>query len=164
MDGSFSPRWSIGGAMLLLPAACGGETHVFRSDGIVVRVPAGWHVSTRPLNGVTDPVQRFLLSSVSVPPNASAGNGYLPPSDAVLAQVIEEAPPDYSNPWPKRPAHFKIGKLGRMETLDGKRWGELFFRDHGRHLYLFVWVGRHAHRAQVAALLHALDGLQVGAP
>jgi len=137
---------------------------VFRADGITVRVPAGWHVSTRPLNGVSDPVQRFVLSSVSVPPNASSGNGYLPPSDAVLAQVLEEEPADYSNPWPKRPAHFKIGRLGRMETLDGKRWGELLFRDHERHLYVFVWVGRHAGGPQLTALLHALDGLQVRAP
>lgn len=149
--------------MLLLLAACGGGTHVFRTDGIVVQVPAGWHVSTRPLNGVSDPVQRFVLSSVSVPPHPSAANGYLPPSDGVLAQVLEEAPPDYSNPWPRRPAHFKIGRLGRMETLDGKRWGELLFREHGRHLYIFVWVGRHAGKARVAVLMRALDRLQVRA-
>jgi hypothetical protein len=154
----------MGGSMLLLLAACGGGAHLFRTDGVTLQVPAGWHISTRPLNEVSDPVQRFVLSSVPVPPDASRGNGYLPPENAVLAQVLEEEPADYSSPWPRRPAHFKIGRLGRVETLDGRRWGELLFRDHGRHFYVFAWVGRHASSAQVAAVLRALDGLQVRAP
>jgi len=51
-----------------------------------------------------------------------------------------------------------------METLDGNRWGEIVFRDHGRHFYIFIWVGRHATKTQVGLLLRALDGIQIRAP
>ena len=148
--------------MLLLVAACGGSGQ-FRTHGISLRVPNGWHVSTRPLNDVTDPVQRLVLSSAPIPKEASGGNGYVPPSHAALAELVEEAPPDYSNPWPKRPAHFRLPRLSGMETFAGKRWGELLFRDRGRHFYIFVWVGRESTATKVASLLHALDGLQVKA-
>jgi hypothetical protein len=50
-----------------------------------------------------------------------------------------------------------------METLTGNRWGELLFRDHGRHFYIFIWVGRHATATQVGLLLRALDGIQISA-
>jgi hypothetical protein len=134
---------------------------MFRTDGISVRIPVGWHISTRPLNNTTDPVQRFVLSSARLPNNANSGNGYVPPSHAVLAQLVEEVPPDYSSRWPMRPARFKRPDLNGMETFAGNRWGELLFRDHSRHFYIFVWIGRQAARAQATTLLHALDGLQV---
>jgi len=150
-----------GSLVLLLPACGGSGRHVFRTTGIAVRVPAGWHISTRPLNNVTNPVQRFVLSSARLPENANSGKGYVPPSHAVLAQLIEEVPPENTNPWPNRPARFKLAHLNGMETFAGNRWGELLFRDRRRHFYIFVWVGRQATSAQTARLLHALDGLQV---
>lgn len=150
------------GSLVLFLSACGGSGgHAFRTTGIAVRVPAGWHISTRPLNNVTNPVQRFVLSSARLPKNANSGNGYVPPSHAVLAQLIEEVPPDYSNHWPNRPARFKLPHLNGMETFAGRRWGELLFRDRGRHFYIFVWVGRQATGAQTTKLLRALDGLRV---
>ena len=162
-------RLLVGGVMVgsvaLLLAACGDSgPHVFRTTGIAVRIPAGWHISTRPLNNTTDPVQRFVLSSAQLPGNANSGNGYVPPSHAVLAQVVEEVPPDYSNLWPSRPNRFKLPHLNGMETFAGNRWGELLFRAHGRHFYAFVWVGRQATRTKVASLMHALDGLEVKPP
>ena len=48
-----------------------------------------------------------------------------------------------------------------MEALDGNRWGEVVFRDRGRHFYIFIWVGRHATKTQVGLLLRALDGIQI---
>jgi len=50
-----------------------------------------------------------------------------------------------------------------METFGGNRWGELLFREHGRHFYIFIWVGRRASPAQVGLLLHALDGMTITA-
>jgi hypothetical protein len=154
------------GSVLLLVAGCGssGRPQLFRTHGIVIRAPTGWHVSTRPLNNVTDPVQRFVLSSARLPKNANSSAGYVPPSHAVLAQLVEEVPPDFSNPWPKRPARFKRPHLNGMETFAGNRWGELLFSDRGRHFYIFVWVGREATSTEVAALMRALDGLEVKAP
>lgn len=159
-------RLLVGGAMagslVLFLFACGGSgRQVFRTTGIAVHVPAGWHISTRPLTNVTNPVQRFVLSSARLPKNANSGNGYVPPSHAVLAQLIEEVPADNSNPWPNRPSRFKLPHLNGMETYAGNRWGELLFRERGRHFYIFVWVGRQATGAQTAKLLHALDGLRV---
>jgi hypothetical protein len=147
---------------VLLVAGCGsGGQHLFRTHGIAIRAPTGWHISTRPLNNVTDPVQRFVLSSARLPKNANSSDGYVPASHAVLAQLVEEVPPDFSNPWPKRPARFKLPRLNGMETFTGNRWGELLFRDHGRHFYIFVWVGRRATGRRVGLLVKALDGLQV---
>jgi hypothetical protein len=102
-----------------------------------------------------------VLSSARLPKNANSSDGYVPASHAVLAQLVEEVPPDFSNPWPKRPARFKLPRLNGMETFTGNRWGELLFRDHGRHFYIFVWVGRRATGRRVGLLVKALDGLQV---
>jgi len=159
----------LGSLVLLLPAAAvasAASPPVFREAGIVVDAPVGWYVTSEPLNGVTDPAQRFVLSSYRVPVSADAGNGYVPPSRAVLALLMEEVPPVYSNPgaWRPRPSRFTLPRLGRMETLDGNRWGELLFRDHGRHFYIFIWVGRHATSTQVGLLLRALDGIRITTP
>jgi hypothetical protein len=152
---------------LLAPAVAGASAPpVFRAAGIVVHAPAGWYVTSEPLNGITEPVQRFVLSSYRVPAGADAGNGYVPPSRAVLALLMEETPSVHSNPraWPQRPSRFTLPRLGRMETLDGSRWGELLFRERGRHFYIFIWVGRHATSTQVGLLLRALDGIRITTP
>jgi hypothetical protein len=154
------------GAITLLSAPAAqakSPGHVFRRAGIAVRVPAGWFVSTEPLNGVTDPVERFVLSSYRIPVGADAGDGYVPPARAVLAQLVEEVPPLVSraSAWPKRPSRFAVPRLGRMETFTGRRWGELLFRDHRRHFYVFVWIGRRASSSRVATLLRALDRMRI---
>lgn len=138
---------------------------VFHRAGITVGVPAGWFVTTAALNAITNPVPRFVLSSYRVPVGADAGNGYVPPSTAVLVQAVEEEPPLYSSSslWPPRPAKLTIPPLRRMETLSGSRWAELHFRDGRRHLYLFIWIGRHASPTKIAQLLQALDRMQVDA-
>src|SRR5438270_10102632 len=138
-------RFSIRGSFFLLFAASvatAAAPPVFRRAGIAIHPPVGWFVTTEPLNGITDPVQRFVLSSYRLPIGADAGRGYVPSSRGVVAQLTEEAPPINGGPWPPRPAHFTLPRLGPMETLDGNRWGERVFRDHGRHFYIFIWVGR----------------------
>jgi len=137
----------------------------FHSAGITVQVPPGWFVTNAPLNGVSNPVQRFVLSSYRLRPGADAGNGYVPPSTAVLVQVMEEEPPLYSSAslWPPRPAKLVVHRLGRMETLSGNRWAELHFRVHTRHLYVFIWIGQHASPTKVDALLGSLDAMRIAA-
>ena len=137
---------------------------VFRGPGILLRTPRGWYASNGPsLNGVSDPVQRFVLSSYRIPPGAGGVGIYVPSTRGVVAQLAEEVPPSPSPDWRLRPAHFRLPRLGRMETLGGNRWGELLFREHGRHFYIFIWVGRRASSAQVGLLLHALDGMTITA-
>jgi hypothetical protein len=160
-------RLGIWGSFLLLltaSVATAAAPPVFRRAGIAIRPPLGWFVTTEPLNGITDPVQRFVVSSYRVPIGADAGGSYVPSSRGVVAQLTEEAPPINGGPWPPRRAHFTLPRLGRMETLDGNRWGELLFREHGRHFYIFIWVGRHATTTQVGLLLRALDGIQIRTP
>jgi hypothetical protein len=160
-------RLAIWGSLLLLTTASvatASAPSVFRRAGLAIRPPVGWYVTTEPLNGITDPVQRFAVSSYRIPIGADAGGGYVPSSHGVVAQLDEEAPPINGGPWPPRPGHFTLPRLGRMETLDGNRWGEIVFRDHGRHFYIFVWVGRHATKTQVSLLLRALDGIQIRTP
>lgn len=157
-------RLGIWGSFLLLATASVATANappVFRRAGIAIRPPVGWYVTTEPLNGITDPVQRFAVSSYRIPIGADAGGGYVPSSRGVVAQLDEEAPLINGGPWPPRPPHFTLPRLGRMETLDGNRWGEIVFRDHGRHFYIFIWVGRHATKTQVGLLLRALDGIQI---
>jgi len=158
-------RLSMWGSLLLLltaSVATAAAPPVFRRAGIAIRPPVGWFVTTEPLNGIT--VQRFVVSSYRLPIGADAGGGYVPSSRGVVAQLTEEAPPINVGPWPPRPAHFTLPRLGPMETLDGNRWGERVFRDHGRHFYIFIWVGRHATKTQVGLLLRALDGIQIRTP
>jgi hypothetical protein len=147
-------------------AASGTRPHVFRTSGIVVRYPVGWHVSTEPLTGITDPVQRFVLSSYRIPAGfSSTGDYYAPRIDGVVVQVDEEVPPlgANDNPWPPRPRHFSLPRLGRMEGFAGKRWGERIFQQHGRRFYLFIGIGRHATRAQIRTLLTTLDRTRINA-
>jgi hypothetical protein len=154
---------AVGGSVLLLLGAGGsGRSHLVQASGFVVRVPAGWHASSRPLQHVSGWVQRLMLSSAAVPSNAVAGR-YVPPSRAVLAEVVEDMAHDDSIQWPKRPAHFTIPQLGGLCSLAGERWGELLFRSGGRNVFIFIWVGRHASRVQVASLMQALDSLRVRA-
>jgi hypothetical protein len=137
---------------------------VFRGHGIVLHPPSGWYVTNEPLNGITDPVQRFVLSSFRVPSGADAGGGWVPPATGVLVQLAEEVPPvANAGDWRARPHRFSLTRLGRMETLGGDRWGELLFREHARHFYLFIWVGKRARPAQVGRLLSALDRMSITA-
>jgi hypothetical protein len=134
----------------------------FRTPGLVLRYPRSWFVSVEPLRGITDPVQRVVLSSYRIPdsgPNAEIA----PPRGEVLAQLAEALPPLAGGSWPRRPTRFRLPHLGRMEGFGGNRWGELVFRDRGRRFYLFVGVGRHAPASTIRLLMRSLDTLAVGA-
>jgi hypothetical protein len=139
---------------------------VFRGPGIILRYPAGWSVGNDPLNGITDPVQRFVLSSypVSVGRPDFDGN-YAPPPRGVIAQLVEEVPPlNNGGVWPPRPRRFKLPPLGRMEGFGGNRWAELRFREHRRRFYVFIGIGRRASSTRIGLLLHSLDGMTITAP
>jgi hypothetical protein len=104
-----------------------------------------------------------VLSSYRIPASADAGNAYVPSSRGVVAQVMEEVPPIANRDWQARPRHFALPRLGGMEGLNGNHWGERLFRDHGRHFYIFIWVGPGASSAQVRLLLRTLDGMTITA-
>ncbi len=163
------------GALAAIAAAAIGTTlglrpsgappaRVVRSDGISLRLPRGWYVTNRPLNNVSWPVQRFVLSSFPEHFDAAQTSGYyLPPQTGVLAQIVEEAPPLSGEHWRPRPAPLRIGSLGLMKLFGGDRWGELLFRLGGRHFYAFVWIGRNAPASERQQLLTILERMRVQA-
>lgn len=170
-------RWLVvvGACVVVAAASYGGFREAggggsaaatpFHVAGLTVSVPPGWFITTAPLNAITNPVPRFVLSSYRLPAGADAGDSYVPPSSALLVQVVEEEPPLYSKAslWPPRPRKVVIPRLGRMETLSGNRWAELYFRAGRRHLYLFVWIGRGASHTDITVLLRTLDAMKIAA-
>ena len=66
-------------------------SHVFRGPGLVLRYPSSLYVSTRPLDSITNPVQRFVLSTYPVPSNRpNAGGNYTPPLTGVIAELFDQ--------------------------------------------------------------------------
>jgi hypothetical protein len=133
-----------------------------QAAGIRVRLPRGWYVTRRLIDDVSWPVQRFVVSSFPVTFDASAGQ-YLPPQTGVLAQIVEEYPPLSGEHWQPRPARLRLGRLGKMKLFRGERWTELLFRLHGRHIYVFAWVGRDAPASERRQLLALLEGMRASA-
>jgi len=131
---------------------------------VAITVPHEWRVTNEPLDYISDPIQRLVVSSYRVPrggPNASGT--YVVPPGQVLAQLDEQVPPDADAPgFPQRPTRFAVPRLtNRLEGHTG-RWGEITFRQRGRDFYLFVGVGVGADgQIRLGRLLGLLDGLKV---
>jgi hypothetical protein len=140
------------------PGLVGGVSR-WQADNLRVTYPQHWHVTTRPLTAITQPVQRFALYSGRRPRPMAA-----PRPNQVIGVVMEQtalAPRDLLKDFPRRPAYFALKPPFSVEGFSGS-WGEIVFRDHRRAFYLFVGVGAHA-QPQLPRLLAALDTLRVGA-
>jgi hypothetical protein len=87
---------------------------------------------------------------------------YLPSQTGVLARVVEEYPPLTGERWPPRPVRLRLGRLGKMKLFRGDGWSELLFRLHGRHIYAFAWVGRHAPASECRQLPSVIEGMRAG--
>ena len=142
-----------------------GDPRVFREAGITLRYPVNWFANNRPLNAITNPAQRVVLSSYRVRGDRPDFDGnYAPPEHGVIARVLEEMPPlKNGGSWPPRPHNFKLPRLGLMEGFGGNRWAELRFRENGRRFYIFIGIGRRASSAQIATLLRALRSMTITA-
>src|SRR5438046_2258864 len=110
--------------------------HVFRRSGIQLRYPAGWFVTNTPLSGITNPVQRLVLSSYRLPASVSSAESFTPAPYGVAAVLMESLPPYDTGTWPPRPRRFRLGRLVRLENLGGNRWDEILFTEHKRDFYL----------------------------
>lgn len=141
-------------ALLLAPV---GTWHNAQAR-LTVSYPRAWHITTRELTPITDPVQRFAFYSGRRPrPLAS------PTAHQVIAILLEVKSPLRVTlaHFPKRPRHFRLPHLGMVEGFSGTHWGELTFRAHERAFYVFIGIGSQAD-SQVPKLLGALDSLRVG--
>jgi hypothetical protein len=148
-----------------------GAVTRFHRDGITFRVPSGWSLTLGRINGVTDPVTVFTVSTFRLRSGGTssglcstrlqrawrADGGYLQLTEerdgASLRRMLRRAPP--------RPSRFVLDAKGAGGLCTPPNSGELFFREHGRAFYVFYGFGRKAPkrlRAQAAALL---DGMQI---
>ena len=150
------------GVALAVALPGGAGSRAVHAAGISVRIPQGWFMTRRPFTGITNPVQRLVISSYRVPAagfNSVGASDYVPSATGVLVDLMEELPATRNPAW-QPPGRLRLGRLGGMETFAGRRWAELLIRLRGRHVYAFVWVGRHASALQVQQLLSILNGMR----
>lgn len=167
-------RWTLNLGSLLLLLACSlvsarsaGGAVARAADiwhdgkaGLTISYPAGWHVTKRSLTTITQPAQRFVFYSGSMP--HSLAQVASPRADQALAIVMEQTSVSASDlkQFPRRPKRFTVSHLGGIESFAGDRWAERVFRENGRAFYVFIWVGVNDNR-QLPTLLNALDSLRV---
>lgn len=141
------------------PPGLVGRVSRWRADHLRVTYPRNWHVTTRSLTAITQPVERFAVYSGRRPRPMAA-----PGPNQVIGLVMEQtalAPGDLLKEFPRRPTYFALRPSLSVEGFRGS-WGEIVFRDHRRAFYLFVGVGANA-QPQLPRLLAALDTLRVEA-
>jgi hypothetical protein len=143
----------------------------FAGGGLAARIPAGWHVTGRPLTGVASPLQRLVVSSFVVRQRSPDG-GCRPstalremPADGALLFMFEYRGPTRRDVrgWPRRPRRFVLDPrtLGTYECL-GRSY-MVRFADHRRVFQAHIYLGRHAGGATRRRILGVLDSLRVGA-
>jgi hypothetical protein len=119
--------------------------------GLTAVLPHGWRLSHSRVTTCSSPADRF----VAVLGRARLHTGMRVPKGVAIV-LVQEA---FAGRFAARPAHFTLGRIGRMggccEMPDG-RGAEVIFRDHGRNFYAFVYATTAAQRRDAAALLNSL--------
>jgi hypothetical protein len=167
----------LGALVGMLAGAAGPEPAVatdpgrFDSHGITFRLPAGWHVTTRPLSNGLNPVYRFAVSTVPVRRTAADSGPCLPgvagqlPASGALAYLREATGADRTASlptMPRRPRTFRLpsrSDQGLCGFPSGGYW--LPFKDGGRAFYLGVWVGPRAADGTRRTLRALLNGMRI---
>ena len=132
-------------ALTVGPAGAAADERYERPGvGLSASVPPGWKVERRPLTPCTDPVQRLALR----------GQG-------ALVQIQERLVVEDIAGYPARPARFALRGAPDWiaccvpEERKDKGW-LLTFRDGGRALYAYVFLGRAGTRRDALAILDSL--------
>jgi hypothetical protein len=119
--------------------------------GLGVVLPHGWRLSHTRLTTCSSPADRF----VAVLGRARLHTSMTVPTGVAII-LVQEA---FAGKFPARPAHFTLGRLGRIggccEMPDG-RGTEVLFRDHGRNFYAFVYATTASQRHDAVELLNSL--------
>ena len=156
-------------AVGFVPSGAGAGT-AFDRGGISVRVPKGWSLTQRRINGVLDPVTVFTVSTFRVGTGGTSTGGICSPPlrhawrpDGGYLQLTEERDgaslARMLRRVPRRPRHFRLNGTGWGGLCTPPDSGELSFREHGRAFYVFYGFGRTAPkrlRAQAVAMLDAM--------
>jgi hypothetical protein len=140
-------------------------------DGISFRVPNGWELTTRRINGVIDPVTVFTVSTFKVPPRPlSSGicsralqQGWR--RSGAYVQLAEERDGASRKTMlrrvPQRPRHFKLDAKGSGGLCTPPGSGQLSFHQKGRAFYVFYGFGIRASPAARAAAVSLLGTMRI---
>jgi hypothetical protein len=159
-------------ASLCATAAADVGRITFRADRISIALPAGWHVTSAPINGVLDPVTIFTATTFPLRrPRPSEGicsrtlqqqwrdNGaYVQLTEerdgASRKRMLRRVPP--------RPRHFALDARGSGGLCTPPDSGEITFRERGRAFYIFYGIGRRASATTKRQVRALLDSLRIG--
>lgn len=148
---------SLLAASVLALTSCGGSSDVLvhslssRSQGIGVRYPDGWTLTTANQGYVSDPALCFDLSRVTA-------------QAIVDLRVVEYLPP-YFNPkdlsfYRARPRHFDLSALRKGDN-DWSPGKDLSFREHRRVFFAGLALPRSAGINTRREVVQILDSLQI---
>ena len=150
-------------------AAVGSDPPPFRvpAFGLLVRAPAGWYATDRPLVRLVSP--RPVLAIASFPiADLPAETGDCPHAAlqrrgarGALLVLLEERDQHYLDRFPSRPRAFRLHPYAT--ECYGRRGEELTFRAGGRAFYAFISLGAKAPPASVRLLEATLDSLRTAA-
>ena len=138
-----------------------------------VSYPSSWHRARRSLTPhLSDPHEILTVGTgrlpvggprcAQVPVNALEAVG----ATGALVSIQERAPVNADGGFPPRPSHFQLRPTPSLEISaclapHGRpRLSWIAFRDHGRHFYALVAVGRRATSRTRAEAARVLDSLR----
>ena len=137
-------------------AAPGAKRHVLRAHGLAVAAPADWHVTRERLTECSSPAQVMAITDT----HGRLGTAARIPHAHTLVLILEDRMWRGNFPPRRRIRVPTLARMGGCCELPAGRGFEVFFRDHGRNLYAFVYAATRAH-AQTA--VDVLNSLRVGA-
>jgi hypothetical protein len=161
---------AIGAASASLAHGAGDGVPTTRA-GIWFRVPNGWQLTTRRINGVVDPVTVFTVSTFKVPRR--------PLSSGICSRALQQAWRESSayvqlteerdgasrmamlRRVPERPRHFKLDAKGSGGLCTPPDSGQLSFHQRGRAFFVFYGFGIKASPATRAAAVSLLDTMRI---
>jgi hypothetical protein len=155
-------RTLIAGSLAVLCSvgltSCGGSSHatpthalVSSSEGISVRYPDGWTLTTANHGYVPDPALCFDVSRVTA-------------HEIVDLRVVEYLPPylnrTYLSHYPARPSHFNLSAF-RERDNDWSPGKDISFREHRRVFFAGLALPASADTNTRREVAEILDSLQI---
>ncbi len=133
--------------------------------------PANWHISTKRLNGVIDPVTRFTVTSFALRQSKPGRDfcartlGKQWPSSGAYVQVTEELDGASLKTMlrrvPPRPKRFALASSGAGGLCIRPVSGQLMSHQLGRAFYIYYGVGSKASTRTRQAIMAILDSLRI---
>ncbi|MFL5953125.1 MAG: hypothetical protein ACJ76I_03345 [Gaiellaceae bacterium] len=133
--------------------------------------PANWHITTRRLNGVIDPVTRFTVTSFTLRQSKPDADfcartlGKQWPSNGAYVQVTEELDGASLKKMlrrvPPRPKRFSLASSGAGGLCTRPVSGQLMFHQLGRAFYIYYGVGSKASTPTRHAIVAILESLRI---